>query len=92
MPRKDSPWAAGDLDVVLEAQHQVISAAQARAGGMTEEQIRWKVKSGRWQCLYRGTYATFSGRLSREAQLWAAVLRAGAHSWASRDSLPLNVA
>jgi hypothetical protein len=86
MPRKDSPFAAGDLDIVLDKQHQVVSAAQARAGGMTEEQIRWKVRSGRWQYLYRGTYATFTGRLSREARLWAVVLRAGGRAALSHQT------
>jgi very-short-patch-repair endonuclease len=32
---------------------------------------------GRWQPLYRGVYATFTGRPSRDALLWGAVLRAG---------------
>jgi len=86
MPRKGSQWAAYDLAVVLETQHQVILAAQARAGGMTEEQIRWKVKSGRWQYLYRGTYATFSGRLSRKARLWAVVLRSGGRAALSHQT------
>jgi hypothetical protein len=98
IPRKDSPQvagnldldldplAAGDLDFVLEKQHQVVSAAQALAGGITEEQIRWKVKSGRWQRLYRGTYATFTGKLSREARLWSVVLRAGGRSALSHET------
>ncbi len=77
---------AGDLALVLEKQDQVISAAQARAAGMTEEQIRWKVKSGRWQYLYRGTYATFSGKLSRQATLWAVLLRAGGRAALSHQT------
>lgn len=86
LSQKDSSFAAGDLDLILEKQHQVISATQARATGMTEEQIRWKVKSGRWQSPYRGTYATFSGRLSREAKLWAVVLRAGGRAALSHQT------
>ncbi len=33
--------------------------------------------AGRWQQLYRGVYAVFSGPPRRETWLWAAVLRAG---------------
>jgi hypothetical protein len=35
------------------------------------------VRSGRWQRLQRGVYATFSGDPGRETILWAALLRAG---------------
>jgi hypothetical protein len=86
MPGKDSRLVEGDFARVLDSQHQVISAVQARAAGMTEEQIRWKVKSGRWQSPYRGTYATFSGRLTRQARLWAVVLRAGGRAALSHQT------
>ncbi len=39
--------------------------------------MRSRVRSGRWQRLQRGVYATFSGDPSRETELWAALLRAG---------------
>ncbi len=35
------------------------------------------VRSGRWQRLHRGVYATFSGEPTRETVLWAALLRVG---------------
>jgi hypothetical protein len=63
--------------LLLDAQRKVVSAAQARALGMTTEAIRWKVSSGEWQGIHHGVYATVSGSLSREQQLWAAVLRVG---------------
>ena len=44
---------------------------------MTADAIRAKVRSGRWQTLYRGVYATFTGPPGRRARLWAAVLWAG---------------
>jgi hypothetical protein len=86
LPQGDSSRVTLESDLVRDKQHQVISAAQARASGMTEEQIRWKVKSGRWQLIHRGTYATFSGRLSREATLWAAALRAGGRAALSHQT------
>jgi hypothetical protein len=39
--------------------------------------INSKVRSGRWQRIHRGVYATFSGEPGREAMLWAAQLSAG---------------
>jgi hypothetical protein len=63
--------------MITEHQEGVITTAQALAFGMSPGDIRWKVQSGRWQSVYRGVYATFSGKLSREARLWAAVLRGG---------------
>ena len=35
------------------------------------------VRSGRWPPLYRGVYASYTGRPPRSAALWAAVLRCG---------------
>lgn len=35
------------------------------------------LRRGRWQTLYRGVYATYTGRPSRASTLWAAVLRCG---------------
>jgi very-short-patch-repair endonuclease len=35
------------------------------------------IRSGRWQQLQRGVYATFSGEPTRETVLWGALLRAG---------------
>jgi hypothetical protein len=55
----------------------VVSRRQALRAGMTSDAIRAKVRSRRWQTLYRGVYATFTGPPSRRARLWAAVLWAG---------------
>ncbi len=39
--------------------------------------MRRRLGSGRWRRLQRGAYATFSGPAPRQAELWAALLRAG---------------
>jgi hypothetical protein len=39
--------------------------------------IKFRVRSGRWQQVHPGVYATFTGVLGRGPQLWAAVLSAG---------------
>jgi hypothetical protein len=61
----------------VQGQSAVVSRQQAREAGFTEEAIKWRLRSGEWRRLYRGAYATFTGNPSREAKLWAAVLRAG---------------
>jgi len=61
----------------LQAQSGIVSRHQAHQSGLTEAAIEWRLRSGEWRRLYRGAYATFTGDPSREAKLWAAVVRAG---------------
>ena len=65
------------LREVAELQLGVLSAAQLVRAGLTRNGVSSRVRSGRWQRLYRGAYATFSGVPCREAQLWGAVLASG---------------
>lgn len=53
---------------------------------MPYSSVRSKVDSGRWRRVYRGVYATFTGPLNREAQLWAAVLHAGSGAVLSHET------
>ena len=39
--------------------------------------MRHRVRGADWQRIQRGVYATFSGEVTRERQLWAALVRAG---------------
>jgi hypothetical protein len=55
----------------------VVSRKQAIDAGMTPNAIKWKIKSGDWRQIYLGVYATYTGPLTRDAQLWAAVIFAG---------------
>jgi hypothetical protein len=66
-----------DLREVCRRQHGIVTRRQALAAGMATGQIRTQLRAGRWQRLYAGVYATFTGVVPREAQLWAAVLAAG---------------
>jgi hypothetical protein len=77
---------AGEWELIVHAQDGIVSAAQARAVGMSADAIRSKVGSGRWQPLYHGVYATFTGGLPRQAQLWAAVLRCGRSAVLSHET------
>lgn len=72
--------------MLLDAQCGIIDRSQALGAGLSDKQIEHKVTSGRWQRVHAGVYATFSGPLSREARLWAAVRRAGEGAMLSHES------
>ncbi|HTW00601.1 MAG TPA: hypothetical protein VMF87_09910, partial [Streptosporangiaceae bacterium] len=67
----------GECARLLKRQRGVIARWQAPAvglgAGFIDGQLRW----GRWQPLYFGVYAAFTGVPSRESLLWAGLLRAG---------------
>lgn len=64
-------------DWPVELQEGILTRAQALAGGISDRVIYAHVRRGRWRRLHPGVYATFSGPLSENCALWAAVLRAG---------------
>jgi very-short-patch-repair endonuclease len=61
----------------LGREELVVSRQQAFAAGMSQKVIEARLRAGRWQQLYRGVYATFTGPVPRSVWLRAAVLRAG---------------
>jgi hypothetical protein len=67
-------------------QSGVVSRGQAIEAGLSPDSVRSKVRTGRWQQVYRGVYATFTGMPGREASLWAAVLHAGRGAVLSYES------
>ncbi len=71
---------------LADFQSQVVSCRQARGYGISRKTAAGRVRSGAWQRLQRGTYATFSGGAPREARLWAALLRAGAGAVLSHET------
>jgi hypothetical protein len=62
---------------LLADQGHVIARSQAIDLGLDAETIRNHARYGDWQRLAVGVYADFTGAPKREAQLWAALLRAG---------------
>jgi hypothetical protein len=89
-------------DAVLQAQCRVFTVAQAHRHGITEHRIRWQLRSGRWQRVHPRVYAAYSGPLTYESRLWAAVLYAGggraalclqsaAYAWGLLDARPQTV-
>ena len=61
----------------LAVQANAIARRQGAGAGIAPHTMRNRARSGRWQRLQRGVYATFSGEPARETVLWAALLRAG---------------
>ena len=61
----------------LHFQAGVVSRQQALDAGFTKKAIQWRLRSGTWQRVHTGVYATFTGKPSREGRLWAAVLHVG---------------
>lgn len=74
------------FEILLRYQAGVVTCAQARRSGLSDGAIDHRVATGRWQRIHRGVYATFSGPVSREARLWAAVLYAGAGAVLSHET------
>jgi hypothetical protein len=62
---------------LLDRQEGVIGRLQGLEFGLSADSMRHRVRTGEWQRIQRGVYAVFSGEIPREAQLWAALLRAG---------------
>jgi len=62
---------------LLAAQGKAVARRQSSATRIDPETMRNWVRSGRWQRLQRGVYATFSGEPTRDTVLWGALLRAG---------------
>jgi len=71
---------------LLDLQHGVIARWQLAQVGLSVRVADVQLHVGRWQPLYRGAYATFTGRPPRMAVLWAAVLRGGPGAALSYDT------
>jgi hypothetical protein len=72
--------------ILLNAQGGIIDRSQARQAGFSDRQIWHRLRSGRWQRVHEGVYATFTGALPREARLWAALRRAGEGAMLSHET------
>jgi len=66
-----------ELRELAEHQRGILTTEQVVRGGLTRSAIAEHLRTGRWQRMHRGVYATFSGEPGRLAVLWAAVLSAG---------------
>lgn len=78
--------AYGDWLMLLDAQRGIVGRRQALELGFTEGHLRHRLAAGRWQRVHPGVYATFTGRVERDARLWAAVCLAGRGAMLSHES------
>jgi hypothetical protein len=72
--------------MLLSAQCRIADRGQALGVGFSERQIAHRVNTSKWQRIYPGVYATFSGTLPREARLWAALRWAGEGALLSHET------
>jgi len=68
----DPTWRA-----VADEQGGLVSRQQLIDLGLTRAQGAANVDNGRWQRVYPGVYATFTGSIDASQQVWAALLHAG---------------
>src|SRR6185437_2799583 len=71
---------------LLSVQHGIIDRGQALRAGFTRRQVEYRLSSAAWQSVHPGVYATFSGPLSREARLWAAIRLVGEGAMVSHQT------
>jgi very-short-patch-repair endonuclease len=76
----------GSLRDQARLQGDVISRKQVLNAGLLEGAIAWNVRSGRWQQVHAGVYATFTGPIARNSLLWAAVLYCGPEAQLSHET------
>ena len=75
-----------DWVMLLDSQCGIVDRAQVRQAGFTIRQIEHRLNSGKWQRVYSGVYATFTGPLTHEARLWAALRHAGEGAMLSHET------
>jgi very-short-patch-repair endonuclease len=72
----DQKTATSDQRIgrIAERQHGVLTIAQLRTAGVTDDAVKGRVRAGRLYRVHRGVYAVGHGYLSREGHWMAAVL------------------
>ena len=65
------------IEALAHAQFGLLTRAQCLGLGMTPDAIRWFLRSGRWQRVHHGVYATHVGPLDWSARVSAALLYCG---------------
>jgi hypothetical protein len=62
---------------LMDEQHGVVERSQLQQHGIGRGSLEHRLESGQWRRLHWGVYAAFTGEVTRQAKLWAAVRRAG---------------
>lgn len=74
------------MRATIKAQAGVVSRQQLLRDGVNRMTIVSRVKRGQWRQVHPGVYMTFAGELTRQAELWAAVLYAGRGAMLSHET------
>jgi hypothetical protein len=74
------------LGMLARNQAGVVTRPQALGSGLTRGMVDARLEFARWRQIHPGVYATFTGPLNRDAQLWAAVLYAGQGAYLSHET------
>lgn len=64
----------GALRRAADSQRGLLTLAQCRAAGLTDDVLRWRVDSGRWRRPHEGVYLTEPGRADWQTTALAALL------------------
>lgn len=78
--------SARDWTLLLNSQRGVVGNPQIRQFRIPRKALRHRLDSGQWRRVHWGVYATFTGEVSREAKLWAAVQLAGSGAMLSHET------
>jgi hypothetical protein len=76
----------GECQALIAMQCGVIGRRQALGCRLAADTIETLLRTGRWRRLHRGVYAAFTGEPVRQAQLWAALVRAGPDAMLSHET------
>jgi hypothetical protein len=71
---------------IAQRQHGLLTRAQALECGLSDGDIRGRVRAGIWQRLYPGVYRVAGSRVTREQTVLAAILAAGGKAMASHGT------
>src|SRR5215469_12552231 len=72
-----TPETQRNVHKILRGQKRIITLDQGLDAGLTRSFIKNRLRSGKWVRRHRGVYVTVTGGVEREAELWAALKRAG---------------
>lgn len=75
-----------ELQVLIDTQVGLFTQSQVTALGYSRNRVRTLVDSGAWIVVLRGVYSVFTGPLTRDRILMAALLYGGGHSMLSHRS------
>ena len=70
-------WSVPSLPLLVSGQDGLLTRAQALASAVSDDAVAHRVRTGRWQRILPGVYATFSGPIPEATRERAALLYAG---------------